>query len=441
MRISSLIHVATTVVLAVQASPPGFCQATPHGGEFQVNTFTTGNQAVPAVAVDPLGRTLVVWISAAEGGDPGWGLRGQLYAADGTAQGGPFQVNSATTLNQDGPRVAATPDGDFVVVWESSVSTGGDSAGRSIQARRFANDGAPLGPEFQVNTYTTGNQSLPDVGTDGAGEFVVVWESAGSSGGDTLGSSVHGQRFSAAGLPQGVEFQVNTSTVGDQTSPRVAANPAGDFWVVFETNVAAGGDPNTSVQARFFDAAGVPANPEFTLNGYTDGGQDKPAIAADATGTFLAVWQSFDSGGTDTSPPSIQGYLLNSIGEAMGDEFQVNTFTTGTQMRPTVAAFGASGFVAAWENLPNPGPGQTPDIRAAQVGIGNDFVVNTLTTNSQEYASIAADPDGNFIVAWSSNGSSGTDSDLYSVQAQRYDALFRDGFETNDTSRWSATLP
>lgn len=441
MRISSLIHVATTVVLAVQASPPGFCQATPHGGEFQVNTFTTGNQAVPAVAVDPLGRTLVVWISAAEGGDPGWGLRGQLYAADGTAQGGPFQVNSATTLNQDGPRVAATPDGDFVVVWGSSVSTGSDIAGRSIQARRFASDGTPFGPDFQVNTYTSGNQNLPDVATDGAGDFVIVWQSAGSSGSDTLGSSVQGQRFSAAGVPQGVEFQVNTSTVGDQSAARVAANPAGDFWVVFETNVAAGGDPSPSVQARFFDAAGVPAGPEFTLNGFTDGDQERPAIAADATGTFLAVWQSFDSGGTDSFPPSIQGYLLNSIGEAMGDEFQVNTFTTGTQMRPTVAAFGASGFVAAWENLPNPGPGQTPDIRAAQVGIGNDFVVNTLTTNSQEYASIAADPDGNFIVAWSSNGSSGTDSDLYSVQAQRYDALFRDGFETSGTSRWSATLP
>ncbi len=110
-------------------------------------------------------------------------------------------------------------------------------------------------------------------------------------------------------------------------------------------------------------------------------------------------------------------------------------------MRPTVAAFGASGFVAAWENLPNPGPGQTKDIRAGQVGVGNDFVVNTLTTNSQEYASIAADPAGNFIVAWSSNGSSGTDSDLYSVQAQRYDALFRDSFETNGMARWSATLP
>lgn len=441
MRISSLIHVATTMVLAGQTSPPCFGQATPHGGQFQVNTYTTDNQALPAVAIDPLGRMLVVWMSFAEGGDPGWGLRGQLYAADGTAQGGPFQVNSFTTSHQDAPRVSATPDGDFIVVWGSIGSTGNDSVGRSIQARRFASDGTPFGPDFQVNTYTAGSQNLPDVATDGDGEFVVVWQSAGSSGGDTLGYSVHGQRFSAAGEPQGGEFQVNTSTVGNQTSARVAANPTGDFWVVFSTDAATGGDPDASIQARFFDAAGIPAGPAFTLNGFTGGGQDEPAIAANATGTFLAVWQSFDSGGTDTSPPSIQGYLLNSIGEPLGDEFQVNTFTTGIQMRPTVAAFGASGFVAAWENLPNPGPGQTPDIRAGQVGVGNDFVVNTLTTNGQDYASIAADPAGNFIVAWSSNGSLGTDSDLYSVQAQRYDALFRDSFETNDMARWSAVVP
>ena len=440
MRGSSLIHVATIAVLAVQASP-GFGQATPHGGQFQVNTYTTGSQGVPAIAVDPLGRMLVVWMSLLETGDLEWGLRGQLYAADGTPQGAPFRVNNSTASNQKWPSIAATADGDFVVVWESSVSTGSDSAGYSIQGRRFASDGTPLGFDFQVNTYTTGDQKLPDVATDGDGEFVVVWQSAGSSDGDNLGYSVHGQRFSAAGLPEGAAFQVNTLTSGDQSMARVAANPAGDFWVVFETDAATGGDPNASVQARFFDASGIATGPEFTLNGFTGGVQDEPAIAADQAGYFLAVWKSFDSGGTDTFPPSIQGYLLNSLGETLGDEFQVNTFTTGHQTRPSVAAFGAFGFVASWENLPSPAPGQTPDIQARQVGVGNDFVVNTLTTGNQKYAAIGADPAGNFIVAWSSSGSLGTDTSGYSVQAQRYDALFRDGFETNATGRWSSAVP
>ena len=89
-----------TGIGAIASAAAGFGQATPHGGQFQVNTYTTGNQGVPAVAADPQGRMWVVWMSAAESGDPGWGLRAQRYAADGVPQGSPFQINGATTLNQ-----------------------------------------------------------------------------------------------------------------------------------------------------------------------------------------------------------------------------------------------------------------------------------------------------------------------------------------------------
>ena len=33
----------------------------------------------------------------------------------------------------------------------------------------------PLGPEFQVNSYTTNNQWFPSVAADDDGNFVVVW--------------------------------------------------------------------------------------------------------------------------------------------------------------------------------------------------------------------------------------------------------------------------
>jgi len=35
--------------------------------------------------------------------------------------------------------------------------------------------GEPVGPEFRVNTYTAGYQDEPAVGSDGSGNFVVVW--------------------------------------------------------------------------------------------------------------------------------------------------------------------------------------------------------------------------------------------------------------------------
>ncbi len=42
-----------------------------------------------------------------------------------------------------------------------------------------------------------------------------------------------------------------------------------------------------------------------------------------------------------------------------------------------------------------------------------------------------------------SDGSSGSDSSLQSIQGQRYAAIaiFADGFDSGDTSAWSVTVP
>ena len=69
--------------------------------------------------------------------------------------------------------------------------------------------GDAVGDQIQVNTFTTGSQESPAVAPDGAGGFVVVWNSAGSSGTDTSDYSILGQRFDGTGSPVGSEFQVN----------------------------------------------------------------------------------------------------------------------------------------------------------------------------------------------------------------------------------------
>ena len=59
--------------------------------------------------------------------------------------------------------------------------------------RAASPQGNPLGPEFRVNTFTTGNQVGPSVASQSSGNFVAVWASAlqdGSSYG------IFGQRYS-----------------------------------------------------------------------------------------------------------------------------------------------------------------------------------------------------------------------------------------------------
>lgn len=50
---------------------------------------------------------------------------------------------------------------------------------------------------------------------------------------------------------------------------------------------------------------------------------------------------------------------------------------------------------------------------------------------------MSVDGAGNFIVAWADGQYDGN----YDIRAQRYDQLFRDGFEAGDSARWSATTP
>jgi hypothetical protein len=169
------------------------------GGHFQVTTDTTTTQNDPSVAVDGDGDFVVVWGSYSYLESPYTlysGVQGRRYASDGTALGSEFQVNAYTTSGWPDPSVAAEGDGDFVVVW-TGESSGADTSASGILGQRYASDGTALGSPFQVNTYTTGGQVSPAVAATGDGDFVVVWAGSGSFSTDTDSSSVQGQRFGA----------------------------------------------------------------------------------------------------------------------------------------------------------------------------------------------------------------------------------------------------
>jgi hypothetical protein len=310
--------------------------AVPLGASFQVNTYTTARQLVPRVAIDAAGGFLVVWQGDGEDGS-GTGVFAQRYDASGTAQGGEFPVNTYTTGDQQVPVVAAGAGGSFVVVWHSA---GQDGDGKGVVGRRFDSSGTPLGPEFVVNGYTTGAQQYAAVASDGPGNFVVVWQSldpghagvfgqrfdtAGATVGpeflvaqvatltgprvtaDATGSfvvtwhdydandlGIFARRFDAAGTPQGAAFQVNTTVFGRQVAPVVAVGPGGGFVVLWESfQILPGAPGNEKVLGQQYDAAGTMLGPEFEVNASApkeDEGNASPAVASDAAGDFVVAW-------------------------------------------------------------------------------------------------------------------------------------------------------
>ncbi|MEH2328406.1 hypothetical protein [Nostoc sp.] len=208
--------------------------------EFQVNTYTIGNQSNSTVAIDADGDFVISWISSGQNGSA-FGIYAQRYNSAGVAQGGEFKVNTYTSSFQYNPRVAMDAAGDFVISWQSYGQDGSDNG---IYAQRYNSAGVAVGDEFKVNTYTTNSQSNPTVAIDADGDFIISWTSNGQDGSR---SGIYAQRYNSAGVAQGGEFLVNTYTNNNQVNPTVAMDATGDFvisWHMVRTDLGRAYMPN-----------------------------------------------------------------------------------------------------------------------------------------------------------------------------------------------------
>jgi hypothetical protein len=362
----------------------------PIGPEFRVNTYTTSFQRYPAVASDSSGNFVVVWESFIQDGSSG--VFGQRYANTGAPLGPEFRVNTFTTGGQQSPAVASDSSGNFVVVWES-FSQDGSSFG--VFGQRYASTGAPLGPEFRVNTHTTESQRLPAVTSDPSGNFVVVWQSAPQDG-SYFG--VFAQRYASTGAPLGPEFRVNTYTTNQQLIPALASDSSGNFVVVWTSYTQDGS--GYGVFGQRYASTGAPLGPEFRVNTHTTESQRLPAVTTDSSGSFVVVWHSLSQ---DGSLYGVFAQRYASTGAPLGPEFRVNTYTTSQQGDPAVASDPSGNFVVVWTGITQTDSGYGVfGQRYASTGaaLGPEFRVNTYTTGEQVIPAVAADSSGNFVVVW-----------------------------------------
>jgi S-layer homology domain len=266
------------------------------GSEFLINTYTTGRQINPSAAVGGRGDFVVVWEGVADGST--YSIQGQRFDGAGSAVGGEFLVNTFTTGRQYNPRIGQAADGRFVVAWTSDIIDG-DRSG--IVARRFDTSGIPIGADFLVNTYTTGVQGSFDVAVEANGNFVAVWQDDVANNRDGAGSGIFGQRFDAAGNRLGSEFQVNSYTPPIfQQYPSVSISPAGGFVVAWSNEFGDGAA--FGAFARRFDGSGNAVGSDFVVNTYTTGdqggGPGVAQVAHDARGNFVVTWRGYLQSGS-----------------------------------------------------------------------------------------------------------------------------------------------
>ncbi len=338
---------------------------------------------------------------------------------------GEFRVNTQE-LAQIFRNLTAAPlsNGGFVVVWEEYSRASRGDGRKGLFGRVYDEHRAAVGPEFQINTslfsVTSGGRSNKKevLGLDGGG-FVVVWDTNPAIDGSLSG--VFGQRFDTAGTPLGTEFQVNTYTTGCQERPGAAATSDGGFVVVWRSGrlpnsgsrcAVSGPEQDGDGSGGFgqrYDANGVKAGSEFQVTSYTTGSQSASTVYADSPSGFTVIWW-----GTDGPAGSgVYATRYDASGIPLGP----------ATLRPDLGSFRVA-------RMPSGGymgiRGRVEGIFAQRldsngVVMGTEFQVNSYTTGTRLDERIALDGAGGFFVVWLRNTTQ-EGRNYYTAAGRHFDA-------------------
>jgi hypothetical protein len=402
--------------------------------EFPVSGYSTGSQSAPAVAAFPDGRFVVAWQDGARDG-AGAGIYGAVYGSDGAQAGADFQANATTAGNETDPSISPMTDGRFLVSWIQ--------AGKGLVVRRFKADGIPDSVEMSPSAY----QGVYAFTGFGDGRFAFAWpqcndkcicthitkciklvqdcsvgftECAADGTGCKSGSLSKYQWESGpylagvglAGTPDG-RLVVGSSACDDCCNTYTRIDSVPVHSCINVGSMCR----SPGISAGRINNAGV-LDGSTLVNTYTTGEQASPAVAALGDGSFLVVWRSAaqDGGGM-----GVFGQWMNADGSKSGAEFQANTFVSGDQAQPAVAIWEDRKAVVVWTSAGQEGVSAGTGIYLQRHGTdgapdGTEVHVNAYTPGDQSEPAVASFPDGRFIVVWTSKGQDGSDNGIYALR-------------------------
>ncbi|WP_373503095.1 calcium-binding protein [Aestuariivirga sp.] len=325
--------------------------------------------------------------------------------------GSETQVNTNTSGNQQFADVVALPDGGFVVVWQDEDATGGDGSLSCIKMQRFDTMGEKVGGEVIVNTTTLGNQTLPQIAATIEG-FVVVWRDGSGLARD--GDDIRYRRYDAECIPLDETDRIVTVT-GNTTDVWASVSTwIGGGFVIVSQNVT--GEINYSV----FNANGLQVfNSSIVIESNFS---SQPDIAILRNEDVVAAYVD-----------EVTGNVLMQISAdsvIFSSSVVVNDTPHGDIADPDILALANGGFVIAWSDF----SGQYPDteryavrMRAFTpdgVAFGPEVTVNTNTVHDQKLPDMVALADGGFAVIYESNASSVIRGQLFNADLSRRGAEF-----------------
>ena len=266
----------------------------------RVNQQTDRRQTNPSIGVSEDGYVMVVWQSDGQDGD-GSGVYGRVYNDAGEPTGDEVLLSQTTAGDQTEPYVVGLEERRFFVVWVSETVNGKNENGglklrsqvmgrffqrsnaqydefrisgsdvivsnpvihRGINGKLYLGwmqriqenshdkydiwgvdisrkNGVPERDPIQINEYSSGEQSTPQIVSQGD-EVIFVWESVGQ---DLGGHGIVGRKYLS-----GEEFVINSQRNLDQYDPAVAADGQGKVIVAWANTINSG---NSVISAQHF---------------------------------------------------------------------------------------------------------------------------------------------------------------------------------------------
>jgi hypothetical protein len=204
--------------------------------------------------------------------------------------------------------------------------------------------------------------------------------------------------------PQGTEFSILGSLPGDQVWPTVSLSPSGGVIAWQDSRIdKQGGGLGAAILSTGFEA-GRGAR----VNNTTLGNHYRPQVQLLPDNNLVVVWESPVAG----TPDIYARFAKNTSKKQPGPygtnfytgDVRVNTYTTGQQMDPAVAALPDGSAIIAWSSWGEDGNMYGVYARRlTSTGAGTtakEFRVNQITANNQRNPAVTALPNGNYVVAW-----------------------------------------
>ena len=376
-----------------------------------VNTLlalTPGFGARPAVATNPLGRSIVAWV-AFQGAPGNQTLNVAFLDASGNVAVAPAVI-SVGTLLPGLVEVAATPAG-FLLTFDAVAALG--QFERNVYYRFYDLAGTQVAAG-QANTISALSAEAPRCAGNANGDYAVVWVRRNVFASFPNAQEVWVRRFDSLGNPvDATEVRVDDPAVGfgGMGGTSVGLWPSGRLVVTWQdgTNGTTPGPASPDghgqgVYARWFDATLTPTTAPIVANTTTAFDQFEPLVRCDDRNRCLIGWCG------DSSAVLVDAWVraFDDQGTALdaADQNLTPMNTASDQFLQSVSGTSNGEWVATWvdslSTLGEPAP-RGGWARLAQ----NRSLIETGTTSSGGSANqgfmfprAGCDQWGNFILVW-----------------------------------------